>query len=71
MSLLTELQGLVGKPVTVWLIGGGISGGVECAGTLAVVGDDYIDVDAGAGAAAHSTHWLVPIASIACVAHRV
>jgi hypothetical protein len=61
-DLKSQLTLLISKAVTVWLIGSG----VEFAGTISAVGDDYIDVDPGTGGA----RWLIPIESISCVAHR-
>jgi hypothetical protein len=66
MNLLTQLQGLVGKQVTVSLIGSS----TECAGSLVTVGSDYIDVVVGGTSSANPPHWLIPIVSISCVAHR-
>jgi hypothetical protein len=66
MDLLTQLQGLQGKQVTVTLIGTND----ECAGLLVTVGNDYIDVEESGTASANPPHWLIPLASIACVAHR-
>jgi hypothetical protein len=61
-TLNDQLTGLSGKPITVWLIGGN-----ECSGTLISVGEDYIELDQGGG----QPHWLIPVASISCISHRV
>ena len=66
MDLLTQLQSLVGKQVTVSLI----AGNDDCAGSLVTVGSDYIDVAEGGTSSPNPPHWLIPISSIACVAHR-
>jgi hypothetical protein len=66
MNLNSQLQSLVSKQVTVWLIGGG----VECAGTLVSVGEDCIDVQPSGAAQANAPHWLIPLAAISCVVHR-
>jgi hypothetical protein len=66
MDLLTQLQGLLGKQVTVSLIGSA----TECAGSLVTVGSDCIDVAEGGTTSPNPPHWLIPLSSIACVAHR-
>ncbi|HEY0255236.1 MAG TPA: hypothetical protein VGC41_27095 [Kofleriaceae bacterium] len=66
MDLVTQLHGLVNQQITVWLIGSG----VECAGTLLSVGNDYIDVQQAGPASDHAPHWLIPLIAISCVAHR-
>lgn len=66
MNLLTTIQGLVGKQVTVSLVGNT----TECTGSLAAVGGDFIDVAEGGTSSPNPPHWLIPLSSIACVAHR-
>jgi hypothetical protein len=66
MNLIAQLQSLVNKQVTVWLIGGG----TECAGTLVSVGTDCIDILQAGPTSDNPPHWLIPLIAISCVAHR-
>jgi hypothetical protein len=60
-TFLNQLTPLVGKPVSVAIVG--VHGSEAYSGVLASVGDDYIELDGGPGDA----HTWIPATAIASV----